>query len=206
MVDAFCAFDAADYLSTFDDVAAYLEAVIAEGDDDPAQITQALGDESSPIVTYILDTTKPKVTISAPVDKATIDGTSVTIVGKTQGRSSITARNEANGHTAIGVADGKGSFQVAVPLADGTNAISVTATDPAGNATTAVVTSVSVARRRRVTRESSRSSTRNATPSTRCSITTKSLCVLVFRCIASPPTSRSSSSPRSPWTGTGRSR
>ena len=96
--------------------------------------------EASPIVTYVLDTAKPKIAISSPLDKATVDGTEVTIVGKTQGRSSVTARNEANGHTAIGVADGTGSFQVGVPLADGTNAISVTATDPAGNSTTAVLT------------------------------------------------------------------
>ena len=40
MVDAFSPFDAADYLSDFDDATAYLEAVIDEGDDDPAQITQ----------------------------------------------------------------------------------------------------------------------------------------------------------------------
>jgi hypothetical protein len=95
--------------------------------------------EASPIVTYVLDTSKPKVTILSPTDKATVNGTSVTIAGKTQGRSVITARNEANGRTAIGVADGTGSFQVVLPLADGTNAISVTATDPAGNATTAVL-------------------------------------------------------------------
>ena len=43
MVDAFSPFDAADYLSDFDDAAAFLEAVIDEGGDDPAQITQALG-------------------------------------------------------------------------------------------------------------------------------------------------------------------
>jgi len=96
--------------------------------------------EASPIVTYVLDATKPKIVVSSPADKATVDGTSVTIVGKTQSRSTISARNEANGHTAIGVADGMGSFQVVLPLADGTNAISVTATDPAGNAATAVLT------------------------------------------------------------------
>lgn len=39
----FSPFDAADYLSTFDDIAAYLEAVMDEGDDDPAMIAQALG-------------------------------------------------------------------------------------------------------------------------------------------------------------------
>lgn len=41
--ETFYPLDAADYLATFDDVAAYLEAVIDEGDDDPALITQALG-------------------------------------------------------------------------------------------------------------------------------------------------------------------
>ena len=41
--ETFSPFDAADYLSTFEDVAAYLEAVIDEGDDDPALIAQALG-------------------------------------------------------------------------------------------------------------------------------------------------------------------
>lgn len=41
--ETFSPFDAADYLATSDDVAAYLEAVIDEGDDDPALITQELG-------------------------------------------------------------------------------------------------------------------------------------------------------------------
>lgn len=96
--------------------------------------------EASPIVTYVLDTTKPKVTIASPADKSTVNGTSVTIAGKTQGRSTVTARNEANGHTGIGVADGTGSFQVVVALADGTNAITLTVVDPAGNATVTVLT------------------------------------------------------------------
>jgi hypothetical protein len=96
--------------------------------------------KASPIVTYVLDTAKPTLTISSPKDKATVSGASVTIVGKTQGASTVSARNAANARTAIGAADGTGSFQVALPLADGTNAISVTATDPAGNAATAVLT------------------------------------------------------------------
>ena len=36
--ETFGPFDAADYLITFEDVAAYLEAVIEEGDDDPTLI------------------------------------------------------------------------------------------------------------------------------------------------------------------------
>lgn len=41
--ETFSRFDPADYLNTVEDVAAYLEAVIDEGDDDPTVITQALG-------------------------------------------------------------------------------------------------------------------------------------------------------------------
>lgn len=39
----FFAFGPADYLNSFEDVVAYLEAVIDEGDDDPVVITHALG-------------------------------------------------------------------------------------------------------------------------------------------------------------------
>lgn len=106
-----------------------------------ATVVSAGGESTaSPPVTYVLDTTKPKITISAPTDKSTVNGDSVIIAGKTQGRSAITARDAADGRTVLGVADGTGAFQVVMPLADGTNEISVTATDPAGNATTTVVT------------------------------------------------------------------
>ena len=96
--------------------------------------------EASPIVTYVLDNAKPKITIVSPADKSTVNGTSVTIVGKSQGLSSIGARNNANGHTAIAAADAAGNFQVVLALADGSNPITLTVTDPAGNAATAVVT------------------------------------------------------------------
>lgn len=41
--ETFAPFDAANYLNTVDDVAAYLEAFIEEGDDDPTAIARALG-------------------------------------------------------------------------------------------------------------------------------------------------------------------
>ena len=41
--EIFTPFDAANYLNTFEDVAAYLEAVIEESDDDPTTIARALG-------------------------------------------------------------------------------------------------------------------------------------------------------------------
>lgn len=41
--ESFATFDAADYLTSVDDIVAFLEAVVEEADDDPALITQALG-------------------------------------------------------------------------------------------------------------------------------------------------------------------
>jgi len=95
--------------------------------------------EPSPVVTFVLDTTKPKVTISAPEDGAIVNGETVTITGKTQGRSTVVARNEANGISATATAAGDGSFAVTVAIRDGTNGIALTATDPAGNVGTAVL-------------------------------------------------------------------
>src|SRR5699024_4100430 len=42
-METFAPFDTADYLNSVEDVAAYLEAIIEEGDDDPSVIAQALG-------------------------------------------------------------------------------------------------------------------------------------------------------------------
>ncbi len=39
----FSRYDSADYLETQEDIVAYLEAVMAEGGDDPAYVTRALG-------------------------------------------------------------------------------------------------------------------------------------------------------------------
>ena len=41
--ETFARFDSADYLNTFDDVAAYLEAVLEDAPDDPKAIAAALG-------------------------------------------------------------------------------------------------------------------------------------------------------------------
>ena len=41
--ERFAPFDAANYLNTGEDVAAYLEAIIDEADDDPTAIARALG-------------------------------------------------------------------------------------------------------------------------------------------------------------------
>jgi probable addiction module antidote protein len=41
--ETFAAFDSADYLNSFEDVTAYLEAVLDDADDDPKVIAAALG-------------------------------------------------------------------------------------------------------------------------------------------------------------------
>ncbi|HYN47886.1 MAG TPA: Ig-like domain-containing protein [Candidatus Nanopelagicales bacterium] len=96
--------------------------------------------ETSPVVTYVLDTSKPKITVTAPEDGATVNGATATITGKTQGRSVVVARNEANGTSATATADGKGAFTLEVTLRSGANGITLTATDPAGNVGTAILT------------------------------------------------------------------
>jgi len=95
--------------------------------------------ESSPLITFVLDVSKPKITVASPEDGATVNGETVTIRGKTQGRSTVVARNEANGTAATATAGGDGTFTVEVPISAGTNGIALTATDPAGNVGTAVI-------------------------------------------------------------------
>jgi hypothetical protein len=95
--------------------------------------------DPSPIVTYVLDQAAPTVTLSAPENGRVVNGAIVKVTGKTQGRSSIVARNETNGATATGAADAEGLFELSIPVGPGTNGITVTATDPAGNAGSATV-------------------------------------------------------------------
>jgi Glucodextranase, domain B len=102
-------------------------------------VTAGGSSDPSPAVTYILDTTAPTVTISSPANGTTVNGTTVKITGSTQAQSTVSARDEANAATATAQAGADGSFTLTVPLANGTNGITITATDPAGNTGTAVV-------------------------------------------------------------------
>jgi hypothetical protein len=89
--------------------------------------------EQSPVVRYVYDSAKPKVVLTSPRDGATINRDTVRITGKTQGRSSLVARNSANATTISGTAAANGTFTLNLPLDIGSNAITITATDPAGN-------------------------------------------------------------------------
>ncbi len=89
--------------------------------------------ETSPTVRYVFDESKPKITITSPKANAKVNRQAVTIKGKTQGRSTIIARNAANDASVSGSAAGDGTFELSLALAGGQNTILVTATDPAGN-------------------------------------------------------------------------
>lgn len=89
--------------------------------------------DSSPVVRYVLDTKKPAITLTSPKDGATINRKSVSIEGRSQGRSTLMARNTTTGESIVGTADVDGRFVLALPIAMGTNKVTVQATDPAGN-------------------------------------------------------------------------
>lgn len=109
-------------------------ALASGGNDFTATLDGPAGEsEASAVVTFVLDQAKPKVTLTSPKNNATVNGLAVTIAGKTQGRSTLVARNDTNGGSVVGVAAADGTFKMVVPLAPGSNAIVVEATDPAGN-------------------------------------------------------------------------
>lgn len=96
--------------------------------------------EPSPIVTFVLDAAPPNIILTSPADGATVNGAAVDLVGRTQGRTTLVARNEANNASVTGLAAADGTFKLSLPLESGTNAITITATDPAGNIASTVLT------------------------------------------------------------------
>lgn len=105
-----------------------------------ARITSATGQsDASPAITYVLDTTKPKITISSPKNNSSVKGGVALISGKTKAGATVVARDAANGATAQDTADNSGNFALQIAVQTGPNAISLTATDPAGNVGTSVL-------------------------------------------------------------------
>ena len=96
-------------------------------------IEAGIESEASPIVTFILDTEPPAFVLSAPTDGQTINGERVLVTGTTQPRTTILARNEANGTSVSGQAGDNGTFSMDLPLEPGPNGIRLSGTDPAGN-------------------------------------------------------------------------
>ena len=92
------------------------------------------GGESDPsaVVRYVFDAAPPKITITSPKNNAVVNGKAVTIKGKTQARTTLLARNDANGSSIAGTAGADGTFTLSLALAAGVNKITITGTDPAG--------------------------------------------------------------------------
>jgi hypothetical protein len=89
--------------------------------------------EASPVVTFILDTEPPQFVLSEPEDGATVNRPEAAITGTTQPRTTLLARNAANGTSISGLAGPDGTFTLTLPLEPGPNAIRLKGTDPAGN-------------------------------------------------------------------------
>ncbi|MEP6638815.1 MAG: hypothetical protein ABJC39_05645 [Chloroflexota bacterium] len=95
------------------------------------------GGESEPsaVARYVLDAVPPKITVTSPRNNAVVNGKAVKILGKTQARTTLLARNESSGSSIAGTAGSDGAFTLSLALAPGVNAITITGTDPAGNVT-----------------------------------------------------------------------
>ncbi len=93
------------------------------------------GGESAPsaVVRYVLDQAPAKITVTSPEEGAVVNGETVQIVGKTQGRSTLIAHNAANGASVTGAAASDGTFSLSLALGTGINEITINGTDPAGN-------------------------------------------------------------------------
>jgi hypothetical protein len=89
--------------------------------------------EASPLVRWVLDQTKPSIKLNAPRDGAVINRKAVTLEGRTQARTTLTAKNLDTNQTITGTAANDGTFSLSLPIAKGANAIRISATDPAGN-------------------------------------------------------------------------
>ena len=93
--------------------------------------------DPSPPVTYVLDQDAPKITVKSPKNGAAVDIPDVTITGTTQPGTSLVAVDDANGTSISSQADKDGKFEFGMLLAPGTNTITITGKDPAGNTGTA---------------------------------------------------------------------
>ena len=93
--------------------------------------------ERSAVATWVLDQSKPKVSVISPKNNAQVKKAVVTVKGKSQAGAEIRLTNAANGAIATTVVGKDNLWETTVAIADGSNAITVTARDPAGNENTA---------------------------------------------------------------------
>lgn len=87
-------------------------------------------------ITVVRDTAPPALTITTPAPGAILNGDSVTVTGKTDKDIDVQVRNETTGTIESGRSTAKGAFSIGITLRNGTNLLTITATDQAGNPTT----------------------------------------------------------------------
>jgi hypothetical protein len=98
--------------------------------------------QASPVVTYILDTAKPKIKVSSPASGAKVTTSNVTVSGTVDPGVTITIRNEqvVGGAITNQKVGSDGGFKLAVPVVAGPNTIDLMATDQAGNSASTSLT------------------------------------------------------------------
>lgn len=106
---------------------------LAEGENTITIVaTDVAGNTRTAIITVLRDSTPPLLNITSPTPNLRTSRNSVSVVGETDVDASVTV----NG---IGVKNDNGTFTDIVFLDEGSNRITVEATDPAGNVVTKVI-------------------------------------------------------------------
>ena len=107
-----------------------------------ALVTPSTEGQPSPEVVYTLDTTPPALTISSPADGSTQSASSAVISGTSDVGATVTVRNKQSpgGGLSSKIVGEDGRYAITVGLVAGSNSISVTSTDQAGNVTTSQLT------------------------------------------------------------------
>jgi hypothetical protein len=115
---------------------------LAKGRNDMQAAIMGPGGESerSEVATWILDQSKPKVSVISPKDNAQVNRNNVRVKGKSQAGAEIRVQNASNGAIATTIAGSDGLWETEVQVGNGSNPLTVTAIDPAGNENTTEVT------------------------------------------------------------------
>lgn len=90
--------------------------------------------ERSAIAAWVLDTSKPKISVISPKNNSKVAKSPVKVKGKSQAGAEIRLQNANNNAVATATAGKDGLWTASIEIDNGSNAITVTATDPAGNA------------------------------------------------------------------------
>jgi bacillopeptidase F len=104
--------------------------------------TPAGESEPSAPISITFDNIAPPLTLSSPRNGASVRTATVAVVGTTQAGSTVTIEDVATAGSTSVVASANGAFAATITLAKGSNALIVTAVDPAGNRTTKSLTVV----------------------------------------------------------------